>query len=149
MATPKRRRFQFSLMSLFVVITIAALSVGLLSWLRLQFEGELNEFDLRSGPAKMLLFHCANTRDANELADNFDNEVFLAIVRESLGTEVKDTPLALYRGTTDNGFFVQCEFTHWGKLGDKRNPDIHQAIDNAGRSYAANHSSVVKFEHSP
>lgn len=146
--TPKRG-FQFSLKSLFVVMTITALSVGLLLWLRSQMTGNLQTIDIGTGPMKVLFFHCANSQDANELADHFDNKVFLASVRTSLAAEVKDTPIAFYTGTIDNGFFIKCDFSSSGNFVDKRNGDIGLAIDNAGRSYAASHSTVVKFEHIP
>ncbi len=149
MGTPKRRRFQFSLMSLFVVITITALCVGLLSWLRSQMEGGLETIDISTGPGKTLIFQCANPEEASELAGQFDNEAFLASVRKSLAADVTDTDFALYQGKIDNGFFIKCDFLRLGKFADKRNTDIHQAIDNAGREYAASHPTVVKFHHSP
>ena len=71
-ATANRRWFQFSLTSLFVVITIAALSVGLLSWLRSQMQGELQLIDMGTGPRTILFFHCANAQDASDLADHLN-----------------------------------------------------------------------------
>lgn len=145
---PKRRWYQFSLRTLFVVTTIIGLGVGLLAWLHSQMTAEL-DVDVSTGPGKVLFFHCANVQEAGELGDHFDNEAFLASVRNSLGANTKDTSFSFYPGTAGSGFFIKCDFSRWGEKDDKRNADVSQAIDSAGRSYAASHATVVKFEHSP
>jgi len=141
--TPNRR-FQFTLKSLFVMVTAIALSIGLLLWLRSQMAGNLMDVDISTGPGKILFFQCANNQDARELFNDFDHEGFLASVRKSLPAARMDTPFAFYPGTTDNGFFIKCDFPV-----DEQNAAIFQGLDQAGQSYAASHPKVLKFASPP
>ena len=172
MATLKRRWYQFSLRSLFVVITV--LSVGPLPavwWLRTQMEGELlteqeADIDVGTGPMPTLCFSCATAEDASDLAEQFDKEAFYASVQKSLPEADKDTPLSIYYGRYGDFVFITYDFNRWGRyrlelpscryrfdlsdpVADKRNADSRQSVIDVGRSYAASHSKVVKFEHSP
>ena len=168
MVKSKRRWVQFSLMSLFVVITV--LSVGPLWWLRTQMEGELQTEGLillpLGGSRETLFFSCAKASDTNSLANSFDREAFLESVMQRLEGTAMTTPIAFYHGTDENVLFVGYDFDQWGRrhlelpscryvfdvndpAAQERNVAIHQAVIDAGRSYAADHSSVVKFEHLP
>lgn len=110
-----RRRFQFSLIGVFVVI--ALICVGPLWWLRSQMEGrlELGDIDIGTGPGATLAFQCSTTSDAGSFANDFEEQAFRELFQNALSEKDKDTPLGVYRGTEGDCFFIKCDFTRWGR----------------------------------
>jgi hypothetical protein len=163
MTDKPRRRFQFSLRTLLVVITVLS---GGLWWLssqmagELQRESEISGAQIQTGALPTLSFSCATARDATSLAERFDKTAFL-----KFGVQMRN-PIFLDHGTFGNVFFVKYDFDEWGRyrlvlpyfryefdandpVARERNGVVHRAMAEAGRRYASGHARVKKYEHFP
>jgi hypothetical protein len=87
---------------------------------RLQLEGDNGEILLGRGPSPTIVFTRTSPQDALSLANSFDLERFVALVRSTVHERAPQAEpslenVAVYLGNDGNDFFIKYEVYRWGR----------------------------------